>query len=223
MSNTTTRRRRSSRLTGSVNPFPPRLVGLATEPVAEASAAYAASLDRHREARQTLAAARRALEAAGPEDRHAATAAEVAGKPSPKPKATAAQEAVAKAEREATAARDAAELAMNSYLEAVRADMEAMQAAARREEEATAEDAKAAVGEIEAALVRRAAAGKLLRELGDGSFLGGRSPIFAIGDGRRPRDPLAREMRQQVDSLREALGVEVGEAEQVEHGTAAWQ
>lgn len=222
---TTTQPRKPTRL-GNVDPLPPNLLPLATDRVRDESQAFAAALERRTAARGEVIKAREAAEAAGNEDRHAAAGAELDGAKLPKAKLPAAEQALAEAQRRVDAAHDAAQSLQNSYLAALRDDIEALKHNATAEMEGAAEDVAAHIVAVEDALIRRSTARKLLAELGDdGEYLRGRSAVFRFGTSRRrKRDPLSGPIRKQLDALRASLGV--GEDDQdgeQQYRSAAWQ
>lgn len=207
----TTKTRRTPRL-GGVDPLPLELVDLAPPAVAEASQMFAGALEHHRQALARARECEAALDASRREDRHGASQAELEGKSLPKAAAPAAEARLADARRSADGAQAAAQERQGSYLRGLSDHLGAIREAAEAELVGVAESMQGAVQQVEDALVRRARCHRLLHELGDGSYLGGRAAQFNIAPGGRHRhDPIAGKLREQVEDLRRSLGVEEAE------------
>ena len=197
--------RRTPRL-GGVDPLPPELVDLVPPAVAEASKTFGAALDHHRQALARVRDSEAALDAARRQDRHAAGQSELERDPLPAATVPAAEALLADARRSADGAQAAAQEKQGSYLRGLSDHLAPIREAAEVELIEVAESMRGAVEQVEVALVRRARCLRLLHELGDGGYLGGRQAQFSVSPGgRRPHDPIAGPLREQLEDLRRSL------------------
>jgi hypothetical protein len=200
----------TTQLSGSsVAPFADNLHPLLPEQAIDASDAFAAALEAQGAARAELRLAEGAVKAAGREDRHASEAAALEGTAAPKPTAPSAVARVDQAQRTLDGTRAAAITRRDQYLAVIREARGEITAAAESRLTQIEAETAANVASVETALSEGAYVRRLLRELGDGTYLAGRSPQFQpspVGKAAG-RDPLkGSDARAAIDELRVALG-----------------
>lgn len=191
----------------SLGTWSPALRHLATGGVIAASDDLAEVRDRLEVARRELADARAAFDQAVADDRAAAIAAAEDDSPTPKAAAPKAQAKVEDGERHLHALEALTIKRSDRYLAKVVEDHETLRESATTEIQRTIPEVEAAVAELASKLILIGDCELILKELGDGEWLRGRSVQFEPARStRHGRDPLDADVRSLLDALLEKLG-----------------